>query len=159
MFLLENIIGIFFLDSLRFCQGNKGLEIYAWCIMSNHVHLIIGTSQMPMQYILRDLKKYTSVKIIEAIKENQQESRKEWLLWMFERAGKKNPNNTNYQFWQQDNHPIELSNNEMMIQKLNYIHQNPVEEGIVLISEAYLYSSAKNYAGMKEYLIEILYID
>jgi len=159
MFLLENIIGIFFLDSLRFCQGNKGLEIYAWCIMSNHVHLIIGTSQMPMQYILRDLKKYTSVKIIEAIKENQQESRKEWLLWMFERAGKKNPNNTNYQFWQQDNHPIELSNNEMMIQKLNYIHQNPVEEGIVLSSEAYLYSSAKNYAGMKDYLIEILYID
>ena len=159
MFLLENIIGIFFLDSLRFCQGNKGLEIYAWCIMSNHVHLIIGTSQMPMQDIIRDLKKYTSVKIIEAIKENQQESRKEWLLWMFERAGKKNPNNTNYQFWQQDNHPIELSNNEMMIQKLNYIHQNPVEEGIVLSSEAYLYSSAKNYAGMKDYLIEILYID
>ena len=159
MFLLENIIGIFFLDSLRFCQGNKGLEIYAWCIMSNHVHLIIGTSQMPMQYILRDLKKYTSVKIIEAINENQQESRKEWLLWMFERAGKKNSNNTNYQFWQQDNHPIELSNNEMMIQKLNYIHQNPVEEGIVLSSEAYLYSSAKNYAGMKDYLIEILYID
>ena len=158
MFLLENIIGIFFLDSLRFCQGNKGLEIYAWCIMSNHVHLIIGTSQMPMQDIIRDLKKYTSVKIIEAIKENQQESRKEWLLWMFERAGKKNSNNTNYQFWQQDNHPIELSNNEMMIQKLNYIHQNPVEEGIVLSSEAYLYSSAKNYAGMKDYLIEILYI-
>ena len=148
-----------FLDSLRFCQENKGLEIYAWCIMSNHVHLIIGTSQMPMQDIIRDLKKYTSVKIIEAIKENQQESRKEWLLWLFERAGKKNPNNTNYQFWQQDNHPIELSNNEMMTQKLNYIHQNPVEAGIVLSSEEYLYSSAKNYAGMKDYLIEILYID
>jgi len=148
-----------FLDSLRFCQENKGLEIYAWCIMSNHVHLIIGTSQMPMQDIIRDLKKFTSVKIIEAIKENQQESRKEWLLWMFERAGKKNSNNTNYQFWQQDNHPIELSNNEMMTQKLNYIHHNPVEAGIVLSSEEYLYSSAKNYAGMKEYLIEILYID
>ena len=41
-----------FLDSLRFCQENKGLEIYAWCIMSNHVHLIIGTSQMPMQDII-----------------------------------------------------------------------------------------------------------
>jgi len=77
----------------------------------------------------------------------------------FERAGKKNSNNTNYQFWQQDNHPIELSNNEMMTQKLNYIHHNPVEAGIVLSSEEYLYSSAKNYAGMKDYLIEILYID
>ena len=46
-----------------------------------------------------------------------------------------------------------------MTQKLNYIHQNPVEAGIVLSSEEYLYSSAKNYAGMKDYLIEILYID
>jgi hypothetical protein len=50
---------------------------------------------------------------------------------MFERAGKRNPNNLKYQFWQQNNHPIELSTNEMMEQKLNYIHENPVKEGIV----------------------------
>ena len=77
------------LESIRFCQQNKGLEIYAWCIMSNHIHLIIGTHDKRMEDIVRDLKKYTSVKLLESIRENPQESRKEWMLWMFERAGKR----------------------------------------------------------------------
>ncbi len=61
----------------------------------NHVHLIIGTRGEPMENILRDLKKHTAKKIVAAIAENPVESRKEWMIWMFERAGKKNPNNTN----------------------------------------------------------------
>ncbi|TRX56178.1 transposase [Fulvivirga sp. M361] len=122
-----------FMDSLRFCQKNKGLELYAYCLMSNHVHLIIGTNgENKIQNLLRDLKKYTSVKIIEAIKTHYGESRKEWMLWMFEQAGRRNSNNKRYQFWQQHNHPIELDTNELMTQKLNYIHNNPVKAGIVL---------------------------
>ena len=77
------------------------------------------------------------------------------MLWMFQRAGKKNPNNKYYQFWQQDNHPLELSTNEMMDQKLEYIHNNPVKAGLVLSPEEYLYSSAKNYAGEMGYLLEV----
>ncbi len=77
----------------------------------------------------------------------------------FERAGKRNPNNTKYQFWQQDNHPIELVTNEMMQQKLDYIHQNPLAAGIVLSEEEYLYSSAKNYTGQKDYLLEVLSLE
>jgi hypothetical protein len=115
--------------------------------------MIIGTQSLPLEGIIRDLKKFTSFKIIEAIKDNAQESRREWMLWMFERAGKRNPNNTKYQFWQQDNHPIELATNEMMQQKLDYIHQNPVAAGLVLSEEEYLYSSAKNYTGQKDYLL------
>jgi hypothetical protein len=57
-------------------------------------------SDEKIEHILRDLKKFTSKAIISAISENQQESRKEWMLWMFERAGKKNPNNIKYLFWQ-----------------------------------------------------------
>jgi len=109
-----------------------GLEVYAWCIMSNHVHLIIGTEKDSMESILRDLKKYTANKLIETIKENNTESRRNWMEWMFERAGQKNSNNTKYQFWIQDNHPIELTDNFMVEQKLDYIHNNPVEAGIVL---------------------------
>jgi hypothetical protein len=68
---------------------------------------------------------------------------------MFERAGKKNPNNKKYQFWQQNNHPIELNNNHIMQQKLDYIHANPVEAGIVYEPDHYLYSSAADYSEKK----------
>jgi putative transposase len=145
------------LGSLRFCQKEKGLEIYAWCIMTSHVHLIIGTNKEKLENIMRDFKSHTSRELKKAIKNNIQESRKEWLLWMMERAGKKNSNNKSFQFWQQDNHPIELWDNYMMEQKLNYIHENPVIAGIVSKPEDYIYSSARDYAGEKG-LLEIKFI-
>jgi len=108
-----------FLDSLKYCQKNKGLEVYAFCIMSSHVHLIIGKNgDSKLEDIIRDIKKYTSVKIIEAIRNNPTESRRDWLLQKFEEAGMNNKHNTRYQFWQQHSHPIELSTNELIEQKL-----------------------------------------
>ncbi|HEY0656566.1 MAG TPA: transposase [Chryseosolibacter sp.] len=102
-----------FLDSIRFCQEKKGLEVCAYVIMSSHVHMIIGRhGDDSLDGIIRDIKKFTSSKIIEAIKENPQESRRELLLWLFERAGRNNKNNTRYQFWQQNNQPIELGTDE-----------------------------------------------
>lgn len=87
-----------FLDSVRYCQKHKGLEVYAYCIMSSHIHMIIGQdSGRKLEDIVRDLKKYTSVKIVEAIKNNPQESRRELFIWLFERAGSANSNNTRYQ--------------------------------------------------------------
>ncbi len=147
------------LDSLAFCQQNKGMELYAYCIMTNHVHLIIGSEKTPLSGLMRDLKKFTSTAILKAIAENPEESRKEWMLWMFERAGKKNSNNTKYQFWQQDNHPIQLMTDAMVKQKLAYLHNNPVEAGIVLSAEEYLYSSAKNYCGLKEHLLDVILVE
>ena len=79
------------------------------------------------------------------------------MLWLMERAGKKNSNNNDYQFWQQDNHPIELWDNYMMDQKLEYLHMNPVLSGFVDRPEAYVYSSARNYAGEKG-LLDIQFI-
>lgn len=134
------------------------MELYAWCIMSNHVHLIIGTVDQKIEDILRDLKRHTSKAILKEIEMNPKESRKEWMLWMFERAGKKNSNNSHYQFWQQHNHPILLNINELMDQKLQYIHQNPVEAGLVSEPQHYLYSSAMDYSGMKG-LIPIKFIE
>jgi putative transposase len=142
-------------DSLKYCIQNKGLELYAWVIMSNHVHLIIGTKGQPMQDILRDIKRHTSKMLLKAISENVQESRRDWLLWFFEREGKQNSNNETYQFWQQGNHPIELWSNTVIDQKLDYIHNNPVTAGWVDEPEHYLYSSARDYADGKG-MIEIL---
>ena len=90
------------LDSLRFCIEEKGLVVYAWIIMTNHVHLIISTINNKIADIVRDVKKYTSRQIIELIIQNSKESRKEWMLNIFSYAGKGNKSNKNYQFWKQE---------------------------------------------------------
>lgn len=137
------------IDSLKFCQHKKGLEIFAWCIMTNHVHLIIGTTGKNMEDILRDFKSFTSRELKEAIKNNNQESRKEWIVWMMERAGKLNSQNNNWQLWQQHNKPIELFTFGVIKQKLDYIHNNSVEVGFVANAADWIYSSAIDYAGGK----------
>lgn len=138
-------------ESLSYCQKEKGLEIYSWVIMSNHLHLIAGVSVGNLSDVLRDFKKYTSKKIIKAIEDNPKESRREWLLRGFRKAGAKNSNNKEYQFWRQDNQPKELLpyQESFMEQKLYYIHNNPVEAGIVENAEEYIYSSARDYVGKK----------
>ncbi|WP_243346414.1 REP-associated tyrosine transposase [Parabacteroides sp. FAFU027] len=137
-------------DSLNHCIEKKGLIVYAWVIMSNHVHLVIESKGMALDDILRDMKKFTASEIIKAISNNLQESRKEWMLWMFERAGKKNPNNTRYQFWQQHNQPIELTRHAFGIDAaIDYIHENPVKAGFVDRAENYPFSSAVDFVGRK----------
>lgn len=137
-------------ESLNYCQQQKGLELYGWCIMSNHVHLIARSAEgTSLSDTLRDFKKYTSSRIIKAIQDNLQESRKEWMLSIFKQAGAYNSNNKNYQFWRQDNKPIEIYSADVIQQKLNYVHNNPVVEGLVERPEDYLYSSAKDYAGQE----------
>ena len=136
-------------ESLNYCQKNKSLRIHAWCIMSSHIHLIISSEEELLSGILRDMKSFTSSHLKKAIEENPQESRKEWMISMMQKAGKNNSNNNGFQFWQQHNQPIELFTKKVIQQKLEYIHNNPVVEGFVEKPEEYLYSSAKDYAGMK----------
>ncbi len=62
---------------------------------------------------------------------------------------RKNPNSKFYQFWQQNNHPIELTSNKMMDQKLDYVHNNPVEQGFINRAEDFPWSSMANYIGVK----------
>jgi putative transposase len=132
-------------ESIQYCQAQKGLIVHAWCIMSNHLHLIISTAQNNTSDVLRDFKKFTSKQVIKAIENNVQESRREWMLAIFKKAGEGNSRNSNYQFWQQDNHPIELFSEDFAAQKLNYLHNNPVTAGIVYKAEEYVYSSAMDY--------------
>lgn len=143
-------------DILRYCVENKDLELYAWCIMSSHIHLIISSERANLSDILRDMKRHTAKRILEAIADDVQESRRERMLWMFARAGEKNSNNENYQFWQQHNHPIELHTNEMRKQRLDYLHNNPVVSGAVDEPQNYLYSSCRDYYGQPGLLPVIL---
>jgi len=137
------------LESLTFCITQKGLVLHAWCIMSNHLHLIVSAKNGNLSDILRDFKKFTSQTIIKQIEKNAEESRKAWMLWIFKQAGDNNNRNDSYQFWQQDNHPIQLDTPAFTLSKLSYIHNNPVKAGIVNNAEDYLLSSARDYNGMK----------
>ncbi|MCH2234904.1 MAG: transposase [Crocinitomicaceae bacterium] len=135
-------------ESLSFCQSNKGMEIYAWCIMTNHVHIVFRSSEdQPPQLLLGDFKRFTSNQIVEAIKQNPSEGRKEFLLERFKIAASKSSNVKHNQFWRHDNKPIELWSSKVIKEKIDYIHNNPVEAGLVFRPEDYVYSSAADYAG------------
>ena len=142
-------------DSIKYCQANKGLVLHCWCLMSNHIHLVVSAKEQNTSDILRDFKKFTSKQIIQAIKEHPQESRREWILNIFEIAGEQNSRNKTYQFWQQDNQPKELFSYDFALQKLAYIHNNPVTAGIVNKAEEYVYSSARDYYRTGKGLIEV----
>jgi len=140
------------LDSWKYCQKNKGLQIFGWCIMTSHVHMIIGTEKDNMEDIVRDMKRHTSIALRKCIEEHPQESRREWILKLMREAGSENSNNARFQLWRQDNHPIELFTQTVTHQKLDYIHNNPVMAGFVESPEEYLYSSAKDYYGLPSLL-------
>jgi REP element-mobilizing transposase RayT len=141
-------------ESLDYCRTNKGLQIHGWCLMTNHIHLVISAKKgFSLSDILRDFKKYTAKAIIKDIEINKKESRRSWMLWMFKKAGRENSNNQTYQFWRQDNRPIEITSNKFYNQKMEYIHYNPVKEGFCFKPEDYPYSSALWYKEKKGLLI------
>jgi len=149
------------IQSIQYCQRNKGLEVYAYCFMTSHIHLIIGSKGlMPIVGIIRDLKAFTSHSIRKVMEDQMQvkESRRDWMLRRMYNAGKYNPNNIDIQFWQQHSHPIELYSDFIVNQKLEYLHLNPVAAGFVDTPEAWVYSSARDYSGMAKGPIELVFL-
>ncbi len=137
-----------FLDAVRYSMEHKKMKVFAWCIMNNHVHLIFNVSEPSKpELILGDIKRFTSRQLIEAIRDNPKENRKEWMIQQFKKGGTQTSNTSNHQFWRHDNHPIELWSDDVIRQKVNYIHHNPVKAGIVSNPSDYLYSSALDYEG------------
>lgn len=146
------------IESLQYCRKEKGLDIFGWVLMSDHLHMIIGSSgENKVSDIMRDFKKFTSKKIIKILQEDIQESRRNWMLNRFEYAGKNDHKVKNYKFWQDGNDAQLLFTQEYFIQKLNYIHNNPVTAEIVNNPEDYRYSSAIDYAGGKG-LLDVSFI-
>ena len=130
-------------DSLNYCSDSKGLIIYGYVIMSNHVHLLIQGKEENLSDIIRDFKKFTSQTIIRTIEESKTESRKDWMLWLFKETDKNKK--VSFQFWQPDNHPELCYQLNFMWQKLDYIHNNPVRARLVYKAEEYIKSSAADY--------------
>jgi putative transposase len=135
------------IESLDWCRKNKGMEIYAWCIMPSHIHLIFRAKENNPGELLKSFKMFTSKALRTMIEESVHESRKGWILWMMKRAGLKNSNVKDMQFWQQNNKPVELWSPEVIDQKVDYIHDNPVLAGFVTEAHHWKYSSSINYSG------------
>jgi len=139
------------IDSMNFCIMNKGLTIYSYVIMSNHVHLLASAEGDGLSKIVGGLKSFTSRRLIESIF-SEPESRREWLVELFRqpstgRSDLRRPHsrNINHQVWTHENHAVECYSPKFTWQRINYIHENPVRAGIVDVAEHYLYSSAINY--------------
>ncbi|MBY0424286.1 MAG: transposase [Cytophagales bacterium] len=133
-------------DSLNYCIESKGLRVYAWVVMTNHIHLVCQAKEgYRISDILRDFKKFTSKKIVESIQLGP-ESRSEWLLDVFSFEARRTGRAEMYKLWRDDNHAIDLTHIDAM-EKVNYIHMNPVRAGWALAPEHYIYSSAVDYAG------------
>ena len=134
------------IESLDYCIQNKGMILYGYVIMSNHIHMIIQSQEATLSDLIRDFKKFTAKSILEKI-QNSPESRREWMLERFKLATESHSRNKNYQLWQYGNHPEEVYSNKFMWSKLDYIHLNPVRAGIVEKASHYVYSSASNYVS------------
>ncbi len=145
-----------FINSVKYCQQHKGLVVCAWVIMTNHVHMIIGSTGNKIEDIIRDMKSYTSRHIRLEMDKATYESRKNWIMPIFYKAGRSNTNNDDFQFWIQDNHPVEMATAELMQQRINYIHNNPVRAGFVVQPEHWLWSSAHDYCGGTQGLLDMV---
>ena len=130
------------INSLKYCQENKGLEIYAYCLMHSHLHLLCkSTEGFILSDVMRDFKKHTSKQILKTIVD-EPESRREWMLDFFQKSCEHLKREQKYKVWQDGYHAEIVETNWFIKQKVNYIHMNPVKAGIVTEPHHYLYSSA-----------------
>ena len=149
------------LYSFRFCQKNQNLQLHAWVLMPNHFHLICSfNNNANPGIVLKNIKSFTAIKIIDAIINNPTENRKQWMLDMFEKNGKKSSSNFRFQFWQHENQPILLNTKEMYEQRFVYLHENPNRAGFVNEPHEWKYSSAIDYyTQMGKGLLELVRFD
>jgi REP element-mobilizing transposase RayT len=149
------------IESLKYCIEKKGLIVYAYVIMSNHLHLIASAKEesIGLSGIIRDFKKFTSKEMITWMLATKKESRRHWMLDIFKASGLNTYRNENFQIWNHDSHPYLLTSPTHLKQKLDYIHFNPVKAGLVRKTEDYIYSSAGNYAGRTDTVLEISVLD
>lgn len=138
-------------ESLNYFIDKKGLTVYSWCLMTNHLHLMAQShSGVGLNSIISDFKKFTTRLILEDI-DVEPDSRREWMLKKFQQASNSMRMLEKFQVWQNNINPtyVDLENPGTVKSQLEYIHRNPVRDRIVVLPEDYLYSSASDYAGIK----------
>jgi putative transposase len=132
----------FIYDSWRFLQENGRLTVYSYVILENHLHLVASSSNISKE--IGDFKSFTARRIVDHLEACQITTLLRWLRFLKAR----HKHDRNYQVWQEGSHPQQIKDDEMMRQKLEYIHNNPVKRGYVDEATHWRHSSARNYAGL-----------
>jgi len=140
------------IESLTHCRKNKGLKLWAYVIMTNHVHVIMSAENGNLSDVIRDFKRFTATTIMKQLRGNKRESRRKWMINLFCAAAQKHKRNIHYQFWRHDNHAVELVSRKFIMQKMGYIHNNPVAAGFVDHPDHWMYSSQRNYSDLQNLL-------
>ena len=138
-------------DALNNFINQKGLIVYSWCLMSNHLHLIADCkATTTLALFERDFKRHTTTAILEAI-DVEPDLRRQWMLQRFEHSSQSLKRIEKFQLWQNCSNPtlIEFKQVYKLQERILYVHENPVRDRIVARPEDYLYSSAIDYAGKK----------
>ena len=147
LFASRRVIDII-VDALTFLREERQVRIFAYVIMENHLHLIAAGEQL--SHKIGCFKSYTARQIVDYLKERRA---KDYLLLL--KIGKLDyKKDQEFQVWQEGSHPQELASELIMEQKIEYIHNNPLERGYVEDPVHWMYSSARNYAEL-ESLLEI----
>jgi putative transposase len=126
-------------ESLEFCRKHKGLEIYAWVILDNHLHAVVGAPDLPRT--ITDFKRYTAQRLLATLEEESCA----WLLQQLKFHRARHKVESDHQFWQEGFHPQAIADDAMMEQKLDYLHNNPVKRGFVVAPEHWRSSSAHEW--------------
>jgi len=130
------------IDSLKYSRSDKGLKLFAYVIMDNHLHLIGASDNLGR--IIKEFKSHTAREIIKLAEQDN----KGWLLNQLVFYRQKHKSGSTHQVWQEGYHPQQISSEDMLRQKMGYLHHNPVRAGLAEKPEDWLYSSARNYAGL-----------
>jgi len=129
------------LDQLEFLQNQREVILYSYVIMGNHFHAVVQGKELSKK--LRLAKSFTARQILEAL---QQDGHSRWLRKLKWNKRSYKVGRT-YQVWQEGLYPKQLGSVEMVCQKIDYIHSNPVNAGFIDIPNQWRYSSARNYEG------------
>jgi REP element-mobilizing transposase RayT len=138
-------------DALNYFIECQGLVVYGWCLMTSHLHLIIRTREASAPaYFERDFKKYTTPIILKTI-EMEMDFRRDWMMRHFEDYGKPLRRIEKFHLWQNCSSPLRIDCQQprYLLDRIAHIHENPVRERIVEQPEAYIFSSARDYAGIR----------
>jgi putative transposase len=125
--------------SFEYCRQQKKLRVHAWVILDNHFHVIVSGPKLART--LADLKKFTARQILHQLKVEG----REWLLNQLAYFCANHKRESSHQIWQEGVHPQSITSDEMMLQKLEYLHNNPVKRGLVASPEHWCYSSAHEW--------------
>jgi REP element-mobilizing transposase RayT len=137
------------IDSLKYCIASKSLRLYSYVMLENHLHLIVSAPLL--SDTITSFKKYTAKKIIDQLKVDK----RDWLLNQLKYYKKRHKTQSTYQVWQEGVLPKQIISMEMLRQKVEYIHHNPITRRYVDLPEHWHYSSARNYMHDDHSVIEV----